>query len=479
MAKPGRNDPCPCGSGKKYKKCCLNKNVPTSLTHQKMRRTEGKLIPQLVQYAIERYGEEVIEDAWDEFTGWTERPMDPETMPELDAFFMPWFAFNWMPEESEESEQDNDEFLQDMPMAQHYLQDKTVLLDSFERRFIEEVSSQPYSFFQITDTTPGKSLSLRDILLQREVTVHERQASTQLRKGDILFTRTMTLDDTSIMVGCAPTVIPADYISGFINLREKLTDGNPDFGRSFLFEFDIDLLPIYFDLMDKIHNPTPPQLYNTDHQRLQPTTQYYQLLCSADEALQALASLSLSNADELLDSAELDDDGRLQTIRFPWLIKGNQQYGSWENTVMGDLCIDGDRLTIKVNSQERADAIRRKITHRLGKRAPFQRALIESIEQTLKAKQAAPQAGRGVAEPEIPNTPQIQAMLKEAAMRHWQDWLDIALPALQGQTPREAAKSASTHERLEALLLQFEGKDDDSNPFAPDVAALRREIGLD
>ncbi|MBU0463853.1 MAG: SEC-C domain-containing protein [Proteobacteria bacterium] len=25
--KIGRNDPCPCGSGKKYKKCCLNKNV--------------------------------------------------------------------------------------------------------------------------------------------------------------------------------------------------------------------------------------------------------------------------------------------------------------------------------------------------------------------------------------------------------------------------------------------------------------------
>jgi preprotein translocase subunit SecA len=23
-AKIGRNDPCPCGSGKKYKKCCLN-----------------------------------------------------------------------------------------------------------------------------------------------------------------------------------------------------------------------------------------------------------------------------------------------------------------------------------------------------------------------------------------------------------------------------------------------------------------------
>ena len=26
--KVGRNDPCPCGSGKKYKKCCLNKQLP-------------------------------------------------------------------------------------------------------------------------------------------------------------------------------------------------------------------------------------------------------------------------------------------------------------------------------------------------------------------------------------------------------------------------------------------------------------------
>jgi hypothetical protein len=28
MAKPGRNDPCPCGSGKKYKQCCLGQERP-------------------------------------------------------------------------------------------------------------------------------------------------------------------------------------------------------------------------------------------------------------------------------------------------------------------------------------------------------------------------------------------------------------------------------------------------------------------
>jgi hypothetical protein len=32
---PGRNDPCPCGSGRKFKKCCLNKNIgaPVSGDH--------------------------------------------------------------------------------------------------------------------------------------------------------------------------------------------------------------------------------------------------------------------------------------------------------------------------------------------------------------------------------------------------------------------------------------------------------------
>ena len=25
--KVGRNDPCPCGSGKKYKNCCLDKDM--------------------------------------------------------------------------------------------------------------------------------------------------------------------------------------------------------------------------------------------------------------------------------------------------------------------------------------------------------------------------------------------------------------------------------------------------------------------
>lgn len=32
MAKIGRNDNCPCGSGKKYKKCCLHRERPLTMS---------------------------------------------------------------------------------------------------------------------------------------------------------------------------------------------------------------------------------------------------------------------------------------------------------------------------------------------------------------------------------------------------------------------------------------------------------------
>ncbi len=42
MKKPSRSDPCPCGSGKKYKKCCLNN--PTVTTHKPQQQTKLRQI---------------------------------------------------------------------------------------------------------------------------------------------------------------------------------------------------------------------------------------------------------------------------------------------------------------------------------------------------------------------------------------------------------------------------------------------------
>ena len=44
--KTGRNEPCPCGSGKKYKKCCMLKNVtsPDELDYRTSERSPRQTV---------------------------------------------------------------------------------------------------------------------------------------------------------------------------------------------------------------------------------------------------------------------------------------------------------------------------------------------------------------------------------------------------------------------------------------------------
>ncbi len=74
----GRNHPCPCGSGKKYKLCCMNMDKvraagagrAAGIAWLRMRRTEGKLGPILGHHALEHYGPQSMAEAWDDFTLW-------------------------------------------------------------------------------------------------------------------------------------------------------------------------------------------------------------------------------------------------------------------------------------------------------------------------------------------------------------------------------------------------------------------------
>ena len=52
MSKVGRNDPCPCGSGKKYKKCCEKKaNVPF-FQKKEIKHIQAKGVSSVFQNAL-------------------------------------------------------------------------------------------------------------------------------------------------------------------------------------------------------------------------------------------------------------------------------------------------------------------------------------------------------------------------------------------------------------------------------------------
>ncbi len=55
MVKVARNEPCPCGSGKKYKKCCLETEISEAQKEELLELAEG-----LIAY-IEDYYEDDME----------------------------------------------------------------------------------------------------------------------------------------------------------------------------------------------------------------------------------------------------------------------------------------------------------------------------------------------------------------------------------------------------------------------------------
>jgi hypothetical protein len=63
MKKPGRNDPCPCGSGKKYKQCCLK----TKQTQAASDRSEA--VPKAIRWLTTMHGQAVREALDEGFFG--------------------------------------------------------------------------------------------------------------------------------------------------------------------------------------------------------------------------------------------------------------------------------------------------------------------------------------------------------------------------------------------------------------------------
>ncbi len=249
------NDLCPyCGGEKSEgRACCLTENFTrtTSIVGRKMREVEEGLIPILLEYAHEFYGAEAIVEAWDSFTLNEQVPMDPESQLELESLFIPWFVFNWVADRSDDGKVS---CYPEEPIALDYLRKKGIGLDDFSHRFIELSCSQPYRFFAVKQVVERRQLVLEDVLLGQEVIVDEPQASEALAVGSFLYAGIVSMDNVTIMLACAPMIIPARFESEFVELRVELEEAFPSFDEATLLKFDLELRALYYDIRDELYS---------------------------------------------------------------------------------------------------------------------------------------------------------------------------------------------------------------------------------
>jgi hypothetical protein len=322
-------------------------------------------------------------------------------------------------------------------------------LSEFERRFVAAAEAVSPSFYAVRGVEPGQSIDLEDILTGAARRVIEETASRSVRAGGVIYARVVTVDGVSIMVGCGAALLPPTRRSDVADLRERLgIRGNRLTDEDTRALEDV-LRRWYLLAADQERNPPPPRLTNTDGDPLAPMTLTFNLLCTPAQAFEAFRTLSATESDEdaLLADAEQDDQGSLLAFSLDWTKRGNRLHRSWDNTILGHLGVRGQSLTATVNSNRRASRLRRQIEKRLGARVQFQRAVIESVDALLaEAKARHPRP--------VPEPP--HEIVAEFEERHWQAWIDQPIPALNGQTPREASKTTRGRERLEALLAEFE-----------------------
>ena len=146
--------------------------------------------------------------------------------------------------------------------------------------------------------------------------------------------------------------------------------------------------------------------------------------------------------------------------------RGNKKHKSWDNTTLGRIAVRGAVMTADVNSNKRATRLKREIATRLGDRASYVRAVIESTEHMLE------QARAGKGGPPRETEPALRELEATMQEQQWTDWLDESVPALGGKTPRQAARSQAGREMLNAVLNDFEWRGG-----AP-VARLRAALKL-
>jgi len=480
--KVGRNQPCPCGSGKKYKKCCLGKEkVSSDLLYRRLGEAHDRLAHRLMRYGLKEFGESALGVALDEFLAWPDDGISDQDLADHEPLFYPWFIFNW------EYEANPDEPLLDGPedttIAELYTAHKASRLNHLEAQIIEATARQPYSFYEIQEIRPGKGYRLRDVLRGTVSSVIEKKGSENARRGDILFARVAQIDSIVMLIGCGTVLIPPKLKPELIRFRRWLLESDDPITSRTLYDYDLEIRELYFNIFYSLMQP--PELQNTDGDPLSFHTIYYEIN-SPELAFESLKALSVINSEaELRGAADFDESGQIVRVEIPWSRKGYNKNAALDSTLLGQLAIDDRRLKVEVNSARRAETIRREIETRFGKHARYITTKIQSPDAMLETipDREGETAEPGPGQDELMQIPEVREQIEKTLFAHWENWVDAKIPALGYITPRQAVKDPDGRESVEALLLDAE-RSTDANEQMRDagkaaIAEARRRLGID
>ena len=459
--KVGRNNPCPCGSGKKYKRCCLARSGGDGAEETFSAEDRAFALEELECFVGTRLGREDDHAYQLFYAKWEDR------MEEIDNLDNHWVELSESVYEMW--------FMLDYELPQGGCPADLCLernrdLSTGVRRYVEALRNSMMRLYAVDDLYPGASLVLKDVLTGSRVTVKERLGSRHLHKYDLIAARIIDrglsgLPEIEVGMLAFPPAMRQQVISVFSEWHKAYRLRRPHSAEKEFFK----KAPMFFHevWLDSILDPPIPRLKNAEGEELSITHVQFDVL----------------KATELEAALDASQDLEREREGTAWLWFSPNDKG--ERAGVGRIVLAGDLLELECLSAQQGERGRAlleqlataMILHRCTWQENLERILRDYIREE---RQREPDFG--VCGGQEVRHEEEEAFFLDQMARHYRQWIDEPLPELDNHTPRDAARDPALRPKLVDLIHELEGeyhRNLKSGAPAYDPSWLWAELNLD
>ena len=454
MPTTGRNEPCPCGSGRKYKHCCGNgESQSKALIASRIRESAlAKLLTFAFHPAFD--SDHAVAEVlfWGNLIRDSSNPDFEWILDSEDATikYNTWFLFDWEAEDAG-------------TVVDLFLEEAAAGLTPPEREFLQRLSQASLRLYEVESVKPGEGAHLIDLWTSTRLFVIERTATDEIVAWDLIAARVAPDGMGGNVFEGGLYLYPMEskdqVLRHFRRLHRRHHRKHPlDDASTFFRKNGVVFHHLWLSL---VAFPEPPEIVTSDGDPLV----FCRSVFESDEP-EAVRELLQSQP-----QIRVTGDGMLS-----WA----EANGATEHEV-GTWSIEGRRVVFETTSQERATRGRAWLEAIVGSRVRYRATALETIEQTMnELRRRRPKYPAPLAAAELPV--EEDGAVRELYDRHYHDWMDRPVPALANRTPRTAARSRLWRGKVVELLKGFEnmsarGALDGRPPY--DFQWIWRELGLE
>ncbi len=433
--KIGRNDPCPCGSGKKYKQCCANTSA--AIVEEENKGHDGAVERALGwlrnkhRKAVHIAIEEMI------FDGLSDEEREIlEAQDEQAWLGIQINASEWLLAEGHilvKGERKR--------VSEYLLGQGGPLFTVDQRRWITQLAERPLRLYEVTDVIPGKQMTVCDALNTEAlpITVHEKSGSQASQIGVQIGLRIMEVDGHFELSGAGypfSQFMAQSLIAQIHEAMDQFDKRQKDFPDFLSFMIRRKWLEQFFapmpmpTMMDAYSGE--PMLLITDHYRVKDWEALTQSLSSQSD----VQGDRKSGWDRLVDCED----------------------GATRATATINIEKTANKITVFYKTQSYADKGRPWFEAIAGDAVQFISRELSDPKGVMANMPANQKAKPKAAEADIP--PEVYAdIIEKTIYRMYANWADEPIQALGGKTPRQSIKTPAGLERVKGLLRSYEANE--------------------